>query len=91
MASWLRPLKSILQIVSSKDRQTAKRDKKKVIVVMPKHQLSDGGNDKDKNKDEEGAGTDYHDSFPVVGASSIDDLVSNYPNPTTIGMCLLTG
>ncbi|PYH52787.1 60S ribosomal eL24 domain-containing protein [Aspergillus niger CBS 101883] len=75
MASWLRPLQSILQIVSSKDRQTAKRDKKKVIVVMPKHQLSDGGNDKDKDKDEEGAGTDYHDSFPVVGASSIDDLV----------------
>ncbi|GKZ79626.1 hypothetical protein AnigIFM56816_003829 [Aspergillus niger] len=75
MASWLRPLKSILQIVSSKDRQTAKRDKKKVIVVMPKHQLSDGGNGKDKDKDEEGAGTDYHDSFPVVGASSIDDLV----------------
>ncbi|GLA34572.1 60S ribosomal protein L24 [Aspergillus niger] len=75
MASWLRPLKSILQIVSSKDRQTAKLDKKKVIVVMPGHQLLDGGDDKDKDKDEEGAGTDYHNSFPVVGASSIDDLV----------------
>ncbi|KAI3064561.1 hypothetical protein CBS147343_7970 [Aspergillus niger] len=84
MASWLRPLKSILQIVSSKDRQTAKRDKKKVIVVMPKHQLSDGENDKDKDKDEEGAGTDYHDSFPVVGASSIDDLLNIFARPPLV-------
>ncbi|OJI80280.1 hypothetical protein ASPTUDRAFT_59021 [Aspergillus tubingensis CBS 134.48] len=80
MASWLRPLKSILEYVWPQERQTAKQDKK--VIVFRRANLVDRDSDKDMDKDEEGAGTDYHDSSPIGRASSMDDLV-DYIRQTT--------
>ncbi|RAK90660.1 60S ribosomal protein L24a [Aspergillus costaricaensis CBS 115574] len=80
MASWLRPLKSILEYVWPQERQTAKQDKK--VIVFRRANLVDRDSDKDMDKDEEGAGMDYHDSSPVGRASSMDDLV-DYIRQTT--------
>lgn len=89
MASWLRPLKSILEYVWPQERQTAKQDKK--VIVFRRANPVDRDSDKDMDKDEEGAGMDYHDSSPVGRASSMDDLVTFYRKPRTISLCLLTG
>ncbi|GLA57738.1 60S ribosomal protein L24 [Aspergillus tubingensis] len=80
MASWLRPLKSILEYVWPQERQTAKQDKK--VIVFRRANPVDRDSDKDMDKDEEGAGMDYHDSSPVGRASSMDDLV-DYIRQTT--------
>ncbi|OJJ69989.1 hypothetical protein ASPBRDRAFT_56740 [Aspergillus brasiliensis CBS 101740] len=76
MGSWFRPLKSIFQSVTSKDGQTAKRDRKKITLLMPEDHRVEMESGKYKDENEESAGTKYDNDFLDLSTSSIDDLVA---------------
>ncbi|GKZ19312.1 60S ribosomal protein L24 [Aspergillus brasiliensis] len=76
MGSWFRHLKSIFQSVTSKDGQTAKRDRKKITLLMPEDHRVEMESGKYKDENEGSAGTKYDNDFLDLSTSSIDDLVA---------------